>query len=228
MKTSRRPMLEAPNGLTLGATARPCAAVSGSAHEYGVSFEAREWTRSRNGGIQRHGQGLPFGSETCHRQDSGNHQPKPPDRGSDHGVSETAACHHVPQRRNSSSVCVDGSPSPGLVRHLERNPLTSRYRLLRTRPLERLNENAVVNASRCPTYMLCFLFASPLGSLAIMYTGVRCVPPLIAMCKDHESLNLQQFEGLMALTNLASLENVRSRIIAEKGISCFHFLQVMK
>ncbi|CAM9409161.1 unnamed protein product [Ascophyllum nodosum] len=52
-----------------------------------------------------------------------------------------------------------------------------------------------------------------------------CVPPLIAMCKDHESLNLQQFEGLMALTNLASLENVRSRIIAEKGISCFHFLQ---
>ena len=30
----------------------------------------------------------------------------------------------------------------------------------------------------------------------------------------------------MALTNLASLDNVKSRIIAEKGISCFHFLQV--
>ncbi|CAM9199761.1 unnamed protein product [Laminaria digitata] len=51
------------------------------------------------------------------------------------------------------------------------------------------------------------------------------VPALIAMCRDHESLNLQQFEGLMALTNLASLDNVKSRIIAEKGISCFHYLQ---
>lgn len=30
----------------------------------------------------------------------------------------------------------------------------------------------------------------------------------------------------MALTNLASLDNVKSRIIAEKGISCFHYLQV--
>ncbi|CAN0229300.1 unnamed protein product, partial [Scytosiphon promiscuus] len=45
------------------------------------------------------------------------------------------------------------------------------------------------------------------------------------MCRDHESLNLQQFEGLMALTNLASLDNVKSRIVAEKGISCFQYLQ---
>ena len=52
------------------------------------------------------------------------------------------------------------------------------------------------------------------------------VPALIAMCRDHESLNLQQFEGLMALTNLASLDNVKSRIVAEKGISCFQYLQV--
>lgn len=30
----------------------------------------------------------------------------------------------------------------------------------------------------------------------------------------------------MALTNLASLDNVKSRIVAEKGISCFQYLQV--
>lgn len=63
-----------------------------------------------------------------------------------------------------------------------------------------------------------------------LLTGVlvctRCVPALIAMCRDHESLNLQQFECLLALTNLASLDNVKSRIIAEKGISCFQYLQV--
>lgn len=48
------------------------------------------------------------------------------------------------------------------------------------------------------------------------------------MCRDHESLNLQQFEGLMALTNLASVDNVKSRIVAEKGISCFQYLQVQQ
>lgn len=54
------------------------------------------------------------------------------------------------------------------------------------------------------------------------------MPALIALCRDHESLNLQQFEGLMALTNLASLDNVKSRIVAEKGISCFQYLQVQQ
>lgn len=48
----------------------------------------------------------------------------------------------------------------------------------------------------------------------------------MAMCRDHESLNLQQFEGLMALTNLASMDKVKNRIITEKGISCFQYLQV--
>lgn len=66
--------------------------------------------------------------------------------------------------------------------------------------------------------------------LLALFTGVRVcirsVPALIAMCRDHESLNLQQFECLLALTNLASLDNVKSRIIAEKGISCFQYLQV--
>lgn len=48
------------------------------------------------------------------------------------------------------------------------------------------------------------------------------------MCRDHESLNLQQFEGLVALTNLASVDDVRGRIVAEKGISCFQYLQVQQ
>ncbi len=30
----------------------------------------------------------------------------------------------------------------------------------------------------------------------------------------------------MALTNLASLDNVKNRIVAEKGIACFQYLQV--
>lgn len=70
-----------------------------------------------------------------------------------------------------------------------------------------------------------FIFLSPSHSLPSVS---RSVPALIAMCRDHESLNLQQFEGLMALTNLASLDNVKSRIVAEKGIACFQYLQVKR
>lgn len=82
-----------------------------------------------------------------------------------------------------------------------------------------------------------FFFRSANRSLAYYFEYVgglfplcttRPVPALIAMCRDHESLNLQQFEGLMALTNLASLDNVKSRIVAEKGISCFQYLQVQQ
>ncbi|CAM9295729.1 unnamed protein product, partial [Discosporangium mesarthrocarpum] len=54
-----------------------------------------------------------------------------------------------------------------------------------------------------------------------------CVPPLIAMCRDHEATNLQQFEAraLMALTNLGSLDEVKGRIVEEKGITSFQYLQ---
>ncbi|CAM9509876.1 unnamed protein product [Choristocarpus tenellus] len=45
------------------------------------------------------------------------------------------------------------------------------------------------------------------------------------MCKEFESTNLQQFEALMSLTNLGSLDEVKNRIVAEKGISTFHYLQ---
>ncbi|CBJ28789.1 conserved unknown protein [Ectocarpus siliculosus] len=62
-------------------------------------------------------------------------------------------------------------------------------------------------------------------SLLTEAQNMGSVPALITMCRDHESLNLQQFEGLMALTNLASLDNVKNRIVAEKGISCFQYLQ---
>lgn len=75
-------------------------------------------------------------------------------------------------------------------------------------PMERVS-SLLPCCSRCPPGGFC-----------------RCVPPLIAMCRDHEALNLQQFEGLLALTNLASMDNVKGRIIAEKGISCLQYLQV--
>ncbi|ORY53083.1 hypothetical protein BCR33DRAFT_186422 [Rhizoclosmatium globosum] len=53
----------------------------------------------------------------------------------------------------------------------------------------------------------------------------RPIRPLIHLL-DNDSSTLQQFEGLMALTNLASFdETVRSRIVAAKGVKAMEYLQ---
>lgn len=46
------------------------------------------------------------------------------------------------------------------------------------------------------------------------------IGPLIQLIHDHESTDLSRFEALMAITNLASLdEETKNRVIAEKGIA---------
>lgn len=48
---------------------------------------------------------------------------------------------------------------------------------------------------------------------------------IMSMCADHNSTNLQQFEGLLALTNLASVGyEVQGTIAANKGLSTLHYL----
>ena len=46
------------------------------------------------------------------------------------------------------------------------------------------------------------------------------IGPLIQLIHDHESTDLSRFEALMAITNLASLdEETKNRVVAEKGIA---------
>jgi protein unc-45 len=49
------------------------------------------------------------------------------------------------------------------------------------------------------------------------------IRPLISLVRDSNSSDLQQFEALMALTNLAESEDAKNRIILEKGIPSLHF-----
>lgn len=50
------------------------------------------------------------------------------------------------------------------------------------------------------------------------------IKPLILLLRDHDATNLQQFEALMAVTNLASVgDETRNRIVAEKGISTLSY-----
>jgi len=49
------------------------------------------------------------------------------------------------------------------------------------------------------------------------------IKPLIHLVKDNESTDLQRFESLLALTNLASVDDeTKSKIVSEKGIHVFH------
>ncbi|KAJ3330992.1 hypothetical protein HDU76_004346 [Blyttiomyces sp. JEL0837] len=50
------------------------------------------------------------------------------------------------------------------------------------------------------------------------------IRPLVALCNSNEQL--KQFEGLLALTNLASFDDkVRQKIVLEKGVKVIEFLQ---
>ena len=52
-----------------------------------------------------------------------------------------------------------------------------------------------------------------------------CIKPLIFLCKDVDASNLQQFESLMALTNLTSCGPVeQDRFASEKGVIAVHYL----
>ena len=49
------------------------------------------------------------------------------------------------------------------------------------------------------------------------------IKPLIHLVKDNESTDLQQFESLLSLTNLASVDDEsKNKIVTEKGISVLH------
>jgi len=49
------------------------------------------------------------------------------------------------------------------------------------------------------------------------------IKPLIHLVKDNDSSDLQQFEALLALTNLASVDDeTKGKIVSEKGIHIFH------
>lgn len=51
------------------------------------------------------------------------------------------------------------------------------------------------------------------------------IKPLLILCKDGDATNLQQFESLLALTNILSCgEAEHNKFVAEKGIQIVHYL----
>ena len=51
------------------------------------------------------------------------------------------------------------------------------------------------------------------------------IKPLLMLCRDGDASNLQQFECLLALTNILSCgEAEHGKFVAEKGISSVHYL----
>jgi len=62
-------------------------------------------------------------------------------------------------------------------------------------------------------------------SLLQGHARLGTIQPLIVLARDVDSSNLQQFEALLALTNLVSLgESEQAKFVREKGVSCVHYL----
>ena len=57
------------------------------------------------------------------------------------------------------------------------------------------------------------------------HVRLGCIAPLLMLCRDPDSSNLQQFESCLALTNLTSCGDVeQERLVAEKGVHAVHYL----
>jgi hypothetical protein len=52
-----------------------------------------------------------------------------------------------------------------------------------------------------------------------------CIKPLLLLCKETATTNLQQFEALLALTNVLSCGNAEhDKFAAEKGVGAVHYM----
>jgi hypothetical protein len=52
-----------------------------------------------------------------------------------------------------------------------------------------------------------------------------CIKPLVMLCRESASTELQQFEALLALTNILSCGSTEhDKFVAEKGVGAVHYL----
>lgn len=83
-----------------------------------------------------------------------------------------------------------------------------------------LMKTIIRNARHCIAKMLVTMNPSHLTSAQCMGS----IKPLIQLTRDVEASDLQQFEALMALTNIgASGDEKKSKIVAESGIASLHY-----
>ena len=68
------------------------------------------------------------------------------------------------------------------------------------------------------------LLVSTNPSLLTTSQRMGAIKPLMQLIRDHDATDLQQFEALLAITNLASSDDeTKERIVAEKGISSLSY-----
>jgi len=81
-------------------------------------------------------------------------------------------------------------------------------------------KNVIKFARHCIAKML--ITTNP--SLLTSAQRLGSIKPLIDLIRDHKASDLQHFEALLAITNIASSgDDAKNRIVSERGIPCFHF-----
>lgn len=90
-----------------------------------------------------------------------------------------------------------------------------------------LQENASdvgKNSARQARHCLAKILVTTNPSLLTTSQRMGSIKPLIQLISDNESTSLQQFEALLAITNLGSVsEETKERIVSEKGISTLSY-----
>lgn len=81
-------------------------------------------------------------------------------------------------------------------------------------------KNIIRNARHCIAKLL--VTTNP--ALLTSAQRLGSVKPLVSLVRDNKSKDLQQFEALLSITNIASSgEDALNRIVSERGIAAFHF-----
>jgi len=81
-----------------------------------------------------------------------------------------------------------------------------------------------INSARQARHCVAKILVTTNPGLLTTSQRMGSIKPLIDLIKDNDSSSLQQFEALMAITNLASTsDETKDRIVAEKGISTLSY-----
>lgn len=84
----------------------------------------------------------------------------------------------------------------------------------------------LVNTLRKARHVIAKLLITTNPSLLTAAQRLGCIKPLIALVRDIHSKDLQQFEALLSLTNLASSgQDAQNRVISENGLASLHYAQ---
>lgn len=117
--------------------------------------------------------------------------------------------------RALSQICVEESIRGAVIQQ----------GLLKACNAEAMNNDSHKTCRLCAAHAIAKSLVTTNPNLIPGHTRLSCIGPLLYLCKESGSSDLQQFEALLSLTNIISSgEAEQDRLVHEKGIGIVHYL----